>query len=292
MPTTIRRDAGAVHRRFLILRNVFKAWACLAAFALVLGAIGWKLGGYRVALLFVASAVLLCLAVYWYADRIVLGMVGARELLPGEAPALFSTVERLASRAEVIKPKLYVLPDSYPRALSAGRGAGGGAGLALSVGLLGVASPAELEGIVAHELAHLRQRDVLIQTLAAVIAAAVVDASRIGGWLQRVLLFVFGPLAASFVHLLLSPKREFEADRFAAELVGSPHPVADALLRLETAMGLVSFQASPATEPLYTTNPFADEGLAALFVTHPPLGERVRRLRELDPDWREKLRAA
>jgi heat shock protein HtpX len=281
-----------VPTRLLILRNVVKAWSCLAVFALVLGAIGWKLGDYRLALLFVASAVLLCVAIYWYADRIVLGMLGARELVPGEAPAVFSTVERLASRAGVIKPKLYVLPDSYPRALSAGRGAGGGAGLALSVGLLGVASPAELEGIVAHELAHLKHRDVLVQSIAVIVAVTIVEASRVGGFLQRALLFAFGPIAAAFVALLLSQKREYEADRLAAELCDSPHGLADALIRLEQAMELVGFEASPATEPLYTTNPFAEEGLAALFVSHPPVGERVRRLRELDPEWREKLRAA
>jgi heat shock protein HtpX len=119
-----------------------------------------------------------------------------------------------------------------------------------------------------------------------------VEASRLGGFLQRGLLAILGPLAASFVHLLLSPKREYEADRFAAELCGSPHGLADALVRLESTMELVSFQASPATEPLYVANPFADEGLAAAFDTHPPIGERVRRLRELDPDWRDKLRAA
>jgi heat shock protein HtpX len=133
---------------------------------------------------------------------------------------------------------------------------------------------------------------VIVETAAAVLAGALVDTSRIGGFLERALLFVLGPLAASFVHLLLSPKREFAADRYAAELCASPHGLADALLRLEQAMQLVSFEASPATEPLYVTNPFAEEGLAALFVTHPPLGERVRRLRELDPEWRDKLRAA
>jgi heat shock protein HtpX len=281
-----------VSRRFLIARNVFKSWAVLAVFALLLGAFGWRLGGYRVALLFVGSAVLLGAAIYWYADRIVLGMVGARELLEGEAPALHSTVEGLSSRAGVIKPKLYVLGDSYPRALSAGRGASGGAGLALSVGLIGVASPAELEGIVAHELAHLRHRDVLPQTIAVVVAATIIESSRIGGFLQRALLFVLGPVAAAFMHLLLSQKREFEADRFAAELCHSPHGLADALVRLEAAMELVGFAASPATEPLYTTNPFANEGLAALFDSHPPVGERVRRLRELDPEWRAKLEAA
>jgi len=281
-----------VSRRFLILRNVLKAWLVLAVFALLLGALGWELGGYRLRILFIASAVLLAAALYWYADRIVLGMVGARELVEGEAPALHSTVDRLALRAGVVRPKLYVLADSYPRALSAGRGAGGGSGIALSVGLIGVASPAELEGIVAHELAHLRHRDVLVQTIAVVVAAAIVEASRLGGFLQRTLLFVFGPIAAAFVHLLLSQKREFEADRFAAEICDSPHGLADALVRLEQAMQLVGFEASPTTEPLYTTNPFAEEGLAALFVSHPAVGERVRRLRELDPDWREKLRAA
>jgi heat shock protein HtpX len=281
-----------VSRRFLIIRNVLKVWFVLAAFALLLGALGWEFGGYRVAILFIASAVLLAAALYWYADRIVMGMVGARELLAGEAPALHSTVDSLALRAGVVRPKLYVLADGYPRALSAGRGAGGGAGLALSVGLIGVASPAELEGIVAHELAHLRHRDVLLQTVVVVVAAAIVEISRVGGFMQRALLFVLGPIAAAFVHLLLSQKREFEADRFAAEICNSPHGLADALVRLEDAMQLVGFEASPTTEPLYTTNPFADEGLAALFVSHPPVGERVRRLRELDPDWREKLRAA
>jgi heat shock protein HtpX len=281
-----------VRQRVAVATNLGKAWLLLALPALGMGFAGWELGGYRLALLFIGSVVLLAAALYWYADRIGMGMVGARELLPGEAPALHAAVEGLAGRAGVIKPRIYLLGDGYPRALAAGRGAHGGSALAVSVGLLGVASPAELEGIVAHELAHLRRRDVLVQTTAVTIAAAVVEASRIGGWLQRVLLFVFGPLAASFVHLLLSPKREYDADRFAAELCGSPHGLADALLRLEQAMELVAFEASPATEPLYTTNPFAEEGLASLFVTHPPLGERVRRLRALDPDWREKLRAA
>ncbi len=281
-----------MQRRLLILRNVLKAWLVVTVTALLFGFAGWQLGGYRLALLFLGSIVLLAAAVYWYADRIVLGMVGAREMVEGEAPALHATVERLAARAGVVKPKLYVLADSYPRALSAGRGAGGGTGLALSVGLLGVASPAELEGIVAHELAHLRHRDVLVQTIAVIVAAVIVETSRVGGFLQRAFLFVLGPIAAAFVHMLLSEKREFEADRFAAEICDSPHGLADALVRLEAAMELVGFEASPATEPVYTTNPFAEEGLAALFNSHPPVGGRVRRLRELDPDWREKLRAA
>jgi heat shock protein HtpX len=278
--------------RVAVGRNLLKVWLLLAIPVPAAAALGWRLGDYRLAVLFGATVALLAVVVYWYADRIAMGMVGARELLPTEAPPLQATLERLALRAGVVKPRLYVIGDGLPRALSAGRGAQGGAAIALSSGLIGVATPAELEGIVAHELAHIRRRDVLIQTLAVILAAAVVEASRIGGAFQRAFLFALGPLAASVEHLLLSPNREFDADRLAAELCGSPHGLADGLLRLEQSMGLVSFQSSPATEPLYTANPFAEEGLAALFVTHPPIGERVRRLRALDPEWREKLRAA
>jgi heat shock protein HtpX len=281
-----------MRRRVAVARNVLKAWLLLLVPAAGMALIGWELGGYRLSLLFTASVVLLAAALYFYADRVAMGMVGAAELLPGEAPALHSAVQALSARARVIPPKLYVLRDGYPRALSAGHGAGGGSALAVSTGLLSVATPAELEGIVAHELAHLRHRDVLVQTAAVVGAAAIVEASRIGGWAQRALLVVLGPLAAASVHLLLSPKREYEADLYAAELCDSPHGLADALLRLEQAMELVAFQASPTTEPLHTMNPFAEEGLAAMFVTHPPVEDRVKRLRDLDPEWRDKLRAA
>jgi heat shock protein HtpX len=137
-----------------------------------------------------------------------------------------------------------------------------------------------------------RSRDVLVQTIAVVLATTIVELSRIGGLLQRALLFVLGPIASAVVHLLLSPKRELAADRAAAWLCESPHGLANALVRLEQAVELVDFRANPGTEPLYTVNPFVEEGLAGLFITHPPVAERVRRLRDLDPEWREKLRAA
>jgi heat shock protein HtpX len=257
----------------------------------VLGLVGWALGGYRLLSIFVFCGVLLASALYWYADRVAVGLVGARELPMGESPGLHSTLERLAAVAGVAKPRLYLIDDGLPRALAAGRGPRGSA-LAVSTGLLTAASPAELEGVLAHELAHVRHRDVVVQTSVVVLAATLLELSRVGGWFQRALLWFLGPLASAFVHLLLSPKREFLADRAAASICGSPHPLADALVRLDQASELVSFRGSPATEPLYTINPFLEEGLAALFVTHPPVGERVRRLRELDPDWREKLRAA
>ena len=277
--------------RLLVTWNVVKAWLLLAGGCGILAAIGWPLGGYRLVSLLIFFGLLVAGAAYWYSDRVALGMIGARELPLGEAPALHATVARLAALAAVSKPRLYLLPDGHPRALVAGPGPRGSA-IAVSQGLLGALTPAELEGVLAHELVHIRHRDVLVQTSVVVLAAALIETSRIGGWLERGLLFVLAPVAAAVVNVVLSPKREFDADRGAAALCGSPHGLADALVRLDQASELVEFQANPATEPLYTFNPFAEEGLGALFVTHPPVGERVRRLRELDPDWREKLRAA
>jgi heat shock protein HtpX len=276
-------------RSFIAFRNILKAWLLLAGICAVLALAGWQLGGVRVLSLFVFAGLLLVGGAYWSFDRVVLGMVGARELPVGEAPLLHSTVERLAAIAGVSKPRLYLIPDGLPRSLATGRGPRASS-LALSTGLVSACPPAELEGVIAHELAHVRHRDVALQTAVVVLAASIIELSRIGGWFQRSLLFVLGPVAAACVHLLLSPKREFEADRAAAEICASPHGLADALLRLEQAAELVAFSASPATEPLYPFNPFIEEGLAALFVTHPPLGKRVQRLRDLDPSWREKLR--
>jgi heat shock protein HtpX len=276
-------------RGFIAFRNILKAWLLLAGICGVLALAGWELGGLQVLSLFVFAGLLLVGGAYWSFDKVVLGMVGARELPLGEAPLLHSMVERLAAIAGVAKPRLYLIPDGLPRSLATGRGPRASS-VAVSTGLVSVCTPAELEGVLAHELAHVRHRDVAIQTAVVVLAASIVELSRIGGWLERSLLFVLGPVAAACVHVLLSPKREFEADRAAAQICGSPHGLADALLRLEQAAELVEFSASPATEPLYPFNPFLEVGLAALFVTHPPIGERVRRLRELDPTWREKLR--
>jgi heat shock protein HtpX len=276
--------------RLLVVRNVLKAWALLIGACAALGLFGWVLGGYRLLSIFVFCGALLAAALYWYADRLAVGLVRARELPIGEAAGLHSTVERLAALARVSKPRLYLMDDGLPRALAAGRGPRGSV-IAVSRGLLTAATPAELEAVLAHELAHVRNRDVVVQTSVVVLAATLLELSRVGGWFSRALLFVLGPIAAAFVHLMLSPKREFLADSGAAEICRS-HPMADALVRLDQASELVSFQGSPATEPLYTINPFLEEGLARMFVTHPPVGERVRRLRELDPDWREKLRAA
>src|SRR5207248_4104918 len=172
-------------------------------------------------------------------------------------PVLHSTMERLAALAGVAKPRLYLLDDGLPRALAAGRGVRGSA-LAVSTGLVSAASPAELEAVLAHELAHVRHRDVVVQTSVVVMAGTLLELSRIGGWFSRALLFFLGPLASAFVHLMLSAKREFLADATGAGICYSPHPMADALIRLDQAAELVSFQGSPATAPLYTINPFME----------------------------------
>jgi heat shock protein HtpX len=275
--------------RFIAFRNIVKAWLLLAGVCGVLALAGWAIGGLRLLSIFVFCGLLLVIGAYWTFDRVVLGMVRARELPIAEAPLLHSTVERLAAVAGVVKPKLYLIPDGMPLALATGRGPSSSS-LAISSGCVTACPPAELEGVLAHELAHIKHHDVALQTAVVVLAASMIELSRIGGWLERALLFVLGPMAAACIHVLLSPKREFEADFRAAEFCGSPHGLADALIRLEQAAELIDFKASPATEPLWTFNPFLEEGLAALFVTHPPIEERVRRLRRLDPDWRDKLR--
>ena len=272
-------------------RNLLKAWLLLIGFCVVVGGLFWWASGYRTASIAIFCVLLAGAALYWYLDRVAPGMVGARELAAAEAPLLRSTVERLAARVGVAKPRLYFLDDGHPRAFAAGRGPSGSS-LTVSAGLLSAASPAELDGILAHELVHIANRDVLVQTTVVVLSGFLIEVTRLAGWFQRAFLFVLGPVAASFTHLLLSPSREYAADRAAAVICESPHGLADALLRLEAAGSFVEFRASPATEPLYTVNPFAEQGLAAMFVTHPPLGERVRRLRELDPEWRDRLRAA
>jgi heat shock protein HtpX len=233
--------------------------------------------------IFVFAGLLIAAGMWWYADRAVLGLVRARELALAEGAGLYSTLERLAAQAGVATPRLYLMVDGLPRACAAGRGPRNSA-IAVSRGLLQAMPLSELEGVLAHELAHIRHRDVFVQSVAVATAAAIVEASRIGGWFRRWLLFVLGPVASAFVHLLLSPKREFEADRAGSLLLGSPHPLAAALVRLDQASDLVQFEGSPVAEPVYIVNPFEQKGLAGLFSTHPAVEERVKRLRELERD--------
>jgi heat shock protein HtpX len=260
--------------------NLAKAWLLVAVLSATSGGLGWLIGGTTSALLFGFCALLAATGVYRFGDRALLGMLGARPFALAESPALRSTADTMAAKLGVRPPQLYLIEDGFPRLFVVGRGSANST-IAISRGALLALRPEELEAAIAHELAHVRRRDVLVQTFVVLFATTLVEASRIGGWFSRVLLYAFAPIGAAFVHLLLSPKRELEADALAVRATGAGHDLADALTRLDRAAELVEFAASPATEPLYPIDPFESEGIARMFKTHPRLEVRVRRLREL-----------
>lgn len=266
--------------RTAVALNLAKVWLFVVVLATAFGGIGWLIGGARSSVLFAFCSLLAALAVFRFGDRALLGMLGARPFALAEDPILRSTVDTVAARLGIRPPAIQLIDDGFPRLFVVGRGPRSST-LAVSTGALHTLRREELEGAIAHELAHVRRRDVLVQTFVVLFAATLVETSRIGGWLSRALLYVFAPIAAAFVHLLLSARRELDADALAARATGGAHDLADALLRLDQASDLVDFVASPATEPLYPIDPFEDTGVARMFKTHPQLDTRVRRLREL-----------
>jgi len=258
--------------------NLLKAFALVALLAAVFGGLGWLIGGTTTAFLFAFCSLLAATAVYRYGDRALLGMLGARPFALAEDPTLRSAADTVAAKLGVRSPGLYLIDDPFPRLFSVGRGPTSST-VAISTGALVALRREELEAALAHELAHVRRRDVLVQTFVVLFATTMVELSRVGGWFSRALLYVFAPLGAAFVHVLLSPTRELRADVLAVSATGGAHDLADALLRLDRAAELVEFTASPATEPLYPVDPFESEGIARMFKTPPPLEPRVRRLR-------------
>ena len=259
-------------------RNLLKAWILAAILAAVFAGIGWLLADEHGAALFAFASLLGAAGAYAVGDRALLGMLGARQFALAEDPLLRSTVDRLAARIGVSPPKIQLLDDGFPRAFAVGRNPRS-ATLAVSTGLLTALTPDELEAVLAHELAHVRMRDVLTQTQVVLLATTLLELTRVGGFLSRFLVAVLAPVGAAFTHLVLSTRRELAADALAAGIV-DPHDLADALIRLDRAAELVEFNASPTTEPLYTVSPFDHtDRVARMFVTHPPLADRVARLR-------------
>jgi heat shock protein HtpX len=267
-------------RPAVVAANILKTWLLVAILTGLAASIGWLLAGTRGMTLFGVCSLLAALAVYAYGDRALLGMLGARPYAIAEDPLLKSAVDRLAAGFAISAPKIYLVDDLFPRAFTVGRGPRSST-VVVSAGLRGALPPDELGAVLAHELAHVRSRDVLSQTFVVLFASMLVETSRIGGWLSRALLYVLAPVAAAFVHLVLSPKRELRADELAARLITTPHDLADALMRLDRASELVSFAASPATSPLYPLDLFDDSKLARMFRTHPPLEGRLSQLRGL-----------
>jgi heat shock protein HtpX len=264
----------------------------LASLTGLLVLVGQLIGGPSTALIFLGIALVINLGSYWFSDKIALGMSRARPLSEEEAPRLHQIVRELAHSAGIPMPRLYMIPASQPNAFATGRSPKHSA-VAVTEGITRLLSEAELRGVLAHELAHIRNRDVLTQSVAAAIGGAIT-------WIAYMLLFVGGdddngplglvsaiammllaPIAATVIQLAISRQREYSADATGARISGSGNALADALERLEAGARAMPMQVNSAAEPLYIVKPFHGGGVAALFSTHPPIEERVRRLRAL-----------
>jgi heat shock protein HtpX len=263
----------------------------LASLTGLLVFIGALVGGPSTALVFLGIALVINLGSYWFSDKIALGMSRAKPLPEEEAPRLHQIVRELAHQAGVPMPRLYIIPASQPNAFATGRSPKHSA-IAVTQGITQLLSEAELRGVLAHEMAHIRNRDVLTQSVAAAIGGAIT-------WIAYLLLFVgdddngplglvsgiamviLAPIAATVIQLAISRQREYSADATGAKIAGSANALADALERLEAGAKAMPMQVNSAAEPLYIVKPFRGGGIASLFSTHPPIEERVRRLREL-----------
>jgi heat shock protein HtpX len=234
---------------------------------------------------------------YWFSDKLALQASRAQPVEPGSMPELEAMVEDLAHRAQVPVPRLFLIPNEQPNAFATGRNPSHAA-VAVTQGLLQHLPPDQVKGVLAHEFAHIKNRDILVSSIAAMVAGAI---SAIANVLQFSLLFggddedsgplgligtlatiILAPLAAMLIQLAVSRQREYLADATGAQLLGRGAPLADALETLERGAQAVPMNVNPATASLYAVNPLPRTGVATLFMTHPPLAERIRRLRELD----------
>ena len=273
-----------------------RTWLLIAGLTGLLIAIGGAIGGGAL-YAFVALAVLMNLAGYWFSDKLALKASRARPLRDDEAPGLRRMVDDLAARAGVPVPRLYLIGSEQPNAFATGRNPSHAA-VAVTEGLLAHLPPEQVRGVLAHEFAHIKNRDILVSSIAAIVAGAI---SAIANILQFSLLFggsddddsgpglfgtlamiVLAPVAAMLLQLGVSRQREFLADATGAQLLGTAAPLADALETLERGTQLLPMRVNPATASLYAANPLPRRGLSTLFMTHPPTAERVRRLRALD----------
>jgi heat shock protein HtpX len=268
----------------------------LTAVLVLMGqALGGK-GGMVIAFLF---AVVMNVGSYWFSDRIVLSMYRAQELSEEDAPGLFDLVRQLSSNAGLPMPKVYLIPQEQPNAFATGRNPDHAA-VAVTEGLLRLVSPDELTGVLAHEMGHIKNRDILVQTVASVVAGAITGVAGMlkwgaifgmgrdseeggsGGALGAILMAIVAPIAAMLIQMAISRSREYLADETGAKLAGNPLPLAGALKKLDDYAHAVPMQgANPATENMFIVNPLSGGGVASLFSTHPPTEERIRRLRAM-----------
>jgi heat shock protein HtpX len=272
-----------------------RTWVFVAGLTALLIGAGALVGGVSL-YLFVGLAVVMNVAGYWFSDRIALAASPARPLERMEAQWLHAVVAELSQRAGIPAPRLYAIPSAQPNAFATGRNPARSA-VAVTEGLLERMAPEEVRAVIAHELAHIRNRDVLVSSIAATIAGAISAIANILqfsflfgddedhgplGWIGMIATLLIAPVAAMLLQLAVSRQREYLADATAARLLGSGRPLADALESLERGTHAIPAVANPAFASLYITNPLPGTGMAALFSTHPPIAERVRRLRGFD----------
>ena len=273
-----------------------RTWILLAGLSALFVAVGGLVGGTGGIVVFLGIAIVFNFAMFWFSDRIALKMSRARPLEAGEMRDLVADVEDISARARIPVPRLYVIPSQQPNAFATGRNPEHSA-VAVTEGLVALMPRDQVRGVIAHELSHIRNRDVLVTTIAAMIGAAI---SAIANFLQFQWLFggdddesplgfigtiaaiLIAPIAAMLLQFAISRQREFLADATAAELLGTGRPLADALGTLERGVEAVPMQVNPATASLYIANPLARGGMSSLFSTHPPIPVRIARLEALD----------
>jgi heat shock protein HtpX len=290
----IRLEIGVTYANM----NTLKTFTLMAALtALALG-IGYLLGGRVGVVIAFGFALLMNFGSYWFSDKIVLGMYRARPVEPSQAPDLYRMVERLSANAGLPAPKLYVIDTPTPNAFATGRDPQHGV-VAVTTGILQLLSRDELEGVIAHELAHIKNRDMLTSTIAATMAGAITSIAQMAAWASMfgghrddreegglggvgaLLMIIVAPIAAALIQMAISRSREYAADADGARICGKPLGLASALSRLERGVQAIPMNANPATAHMFIVSPLLGGGLASLFSTHPATQERVQRLQAL-----------
>ena len=258
--------------------------------------VGQVLGGRSGMMIALVFAAVMNFASYWFSDKIVLRMYRGREVSPAEAPRFHAIIDRLVARSGLPKPKLYVLPGDSPNAFATGRNPSHAA-VAATEGILRLMDDEEIEGVLAHELAHVKHRDILISSVAATIAGAITMLAHMAQWgamfggyggrhdergggnvFTLLATALLAPIAAAIIQMAVSRSREYAADAGGAQIAGQPYGLARALEKLETYSKRIPMPANPATAHLFIVAPFTGQGIANLFSTHPPIQERIRRL--------------
>lgn len=279
------------------MENRIKTVLLLAGMTVFLIVIGRLLGGRTGMYLAFILAVGMNFFSYWFSDKIVLKMYGAQEVMPADAPQLHQIVEELAREAGIPKPKVYIIPDESPNAFATCRNPEH-AVVSATEGIIRLLTPVELKGVLAHEIGHVRNRDILISTIAATMAGAIMilaDMARFGaifglggrdneegpGIIGILVMSIIAPIAAMLIQMAISRSREYLADETGAHLAHNPESLARALEKLSMGVERVPMDASPATAHMFIVNPLTGSTLMNLFSTHPPLEERVARLRAM-----------